>query len=193
VAAPCAGCRELPPPWEALSAAFLYLPPLTGVVRALKFRGGEFLGPPLGEALAARCAPRDAELVTAVPLPWPRLLARGYNQAEVVARALAATLGLPHRRLLRRRARRRQTGLGRQDRVRNVTGAFHARRGEPIRGARVLLVDDVMTTGATLEAAARALREAGASAVSAAVVARTPRAGWGDPGAVPSGPWSGAR
>jgi ComF family protein len=179
-AAPCAACRDRPPPWRELVAAFLYLPPMTGVVRALKFRGGEFLAPALAERLGARLGVGAADVVTAVPLPWTRLLARGYNQAEAVARPLAAALGLPYRRLLGRRLRRRQTGLARGERARNARGAFRP-RGQRLEGARVLLVDDVLTTGATMADAARALREAGAGTVIAAVVARTPRADWGEP------------
>jgi ComF family protein len=161
-------------------AAYLYVHPLTAVVRALKFGGADFLGGSLGRELASCCGGGSADVVTAVPLAWPRLLLRGYNQAEAVARPLAAALGLPYRRLLRRRSRRRQTSLDRDQRRRNVLGTFRPRPSlEP--GATVLVVDDVMTTGATLGAAAAALRRAGAAAVVAAVVARTPQAGWGEP------------
>ena len=163
------------------------------MVRALKFQGGEFLGPALGRLLAARCAAHGAAVVTAVPLSWPRLLARGFNQAEAVARPLAAALELPYLRLLGRRPRRRQTGLTRAARSRNASGAFRPRpRAAAIQGRSVLLVDDVMTTGATLAAAAATLRRAGAAAVLAAVVARTPRADWGDPLGVPEACWGGA-
>ena len=179
----CGGCREGPPPWLALSAAFLYLPPLTAVVRALKFRSGDFLASPLAVMLAARCEPYGAAMVTSVPLAWPRLLVRGYDQAEALARPLAAALGLPFRRLLARRHRRPQTGLARVERARNVRGTFRLGR-EPVRGTTVLLVDDVMTTGATLGDAAAALRRGGATVV-AAVLARTPRPDWGDPSAHP--------
>jgi ComF family protein len=155
-------------------------------VRALKFRGGEFLATPLAHALAACCRADSADVVTAVPLAWPRLLRRGYNQAEALARPLATSLGLPYRALLRRRPRPRQSHLTRPERARNVLGAFRA-RGCLRPGVRVLLVDDVLTTGATLGAAASALRRAGASAVLAAVVARTPHPAWGDPGPGPRG------
>lgn len=178
----CGACRRRPPPWESLAAAYLYLPPMVGVVRALKFGRGEHLGEPLSQMLAARCAPWTdrIDVVTPVPLAWTRLLARGYNQAEAVARPLARALGLPCRQLLRRRPRPRQALLSRADRRRNLRGAFTPRR--PLApGIRVLLVDDVMTTGATLEAAGRALRRAGAATVLAAVVARTPDASWGEP------------
>lgn len=178
----CAACRRHPPPWEFLAAAYLYLPPLVGVVRALKFGRAEHLGEALAEPLAIRCAPwvSQVDLVTSVPLAWPRLLVRGYNQAEVVARPLARRLGVPYQRLLRRRPRPRQALLSRSDRQRNLRGSFIARDRLPC-GTRVLLVDDVMTTGATLAAAATTLRRAGAVSVIAAVVARTPDASWGEP------------
>jgi ComF family protein len=178
----CGACRRHPPPWQSLVAAYLYLPPLVAVVKALKFGRAEHLGEALAVPMAALCAPRATKLdvVTPVPLPWPRLLARGYNQAEAIARPLAATLGLPCRALLRRRPRRRQALLARDERHRNLSGAF-LQRGADLAGARVLLVDDVMTTGATLSAAAVALRRAGAAEIVAAVAARTPDASWGEP------------
>jgi ComF family protein len=178
----CGACRRRAPPWQSLVAAYLYLPPLVGVVRALKFGRCEHLGAALAPALAARCAPWSdrLDLVTPVPLPWTRLLARGYNQAEAVARPLARALGLPCPRLLRRRPRPRQALLSRAERRRNLRGAFATRRPLPA-GTRVLLVDDVMTTGATLAAAAAALHRAGAVTVLAAVVARTPDSRWGEP------------
>jgi ComF family protein len=189
----CGGCGLQPPPWRELRAAFLYLPPLDGVVHALKFGRAEFLAEGLGRALAAACVPwRPAvDVVAAVPLPWARLLSRGYNQAEAIARALAAELGKPYRPLLRRRLRRRQATLGRAARRRNLAGAFTTRAGaarELARdgGATVLVVDDVMTTGATLTAAATALLRGGAREVLAAVVARTPQRSWNEEATAPS-------
>jgi ComF family protein len=175
-------------------AAYLYLPPLDGVVRALKFARAEFLGQPLGTALAAACRPwrSEVDVVTAVPLAWSRLLGRGYNQAEAIAAPVAACLDRPFRRLLWRRPRRRQASLGRAARRSNLTGAFGARRHVP-RGGTVLLVDDVMTTGATVNAAAAALLGAGAGAVVVAVAARTPERSWGEAAPHPALSMAGAR
>ncbi|HEV8631483.1 MAG TPA: phosphoribosyltransferase family protein [Thermoanaerobaculia bacterium] len=183
----CGACRLAPPPWEAMTAAFLYLPPLVGVVRALKFGRAEHLGAELAAPLGERCAAwaPGLDLVTAVPLAWTRLLTRGYNQAEAVARPLAAGLGVPCRRLLRRRRRRPQALLARAERRRNLRGAFAPRREVPV-GGTVLLVDDVMTTGATLVAATLALRRAGVARVLVAVVARTPEASWDEPLTAPA-------
>jgi ComF family protein len=153
-----------------------------GVVHAFKFGRAEHLGEALAEPLAACCLPmaESLDVVTPVPLAWTRLLLRGYNQAERVARPLARALGLPCRRLLGRHPRPRQALLSRDERRRNQRGSFTSRSRLPA-GTRVLLVDDVMTTGATLAAAALALRRAGAASVTAAVVARTPDASWGEP------------
>jgi ComF family protein len=151
-------------------------------VRALKFGRAEHLGEALAEILAARCLDfaERVDVVTPVPLAWTRLVVRGYNQAEAIARPLARALTRPCRPLLRRRPRPRQALLSRDERRRNLRGAFAARARLPA-GTRVLLVDDVMTTGATLLAAAAALRHAGAASVHAAVVARTPDTSWGEP------------
>lgn len=163
------------------------------LIQVFKFEGMEALGPAL--ALSALDRSRALllggslrpDLVLAVPLHWTRQWRRGYNQSEILAEALASAVGLPVvPGLLRRpRAAGRQIGLGRTDRLEALNGVFRARpsrmAGPPgsrrllsLRGRVVLLVDDVTTTGATLEACAVALRGAGASAVVGFVVARTP-------------------
>ena len=185
-AEPCADCRRRAPAFRVLLSPWSFEPPLVGVVHALKFARCAHLGAALARPLAAwlreRRAPGpagtlSADLVVPVPLhPWRRLR-RGYNQAELVARPLAALLALPYAgALARRRPTRTQARLPRHRRRANVEGAFRVRRRHRRRlaGRRVLLVDDVATTGATLDAAARALRRAGAASVVAVAVARTP-------------------
>jgi predicted amidophosphoribosyltransferase len=104
---------------------------------------------------------------------WRRRRLRGANSAERMAGRLARMLSIPAIALLRRtRATRMQAGLSPSERQANMKGAFAARRGQPIAGARVLLVDDVMTTGATCGECAKALVGAGAAAILVAVAAR---------------------
>ena len=145
-------------------------------LRRLKFAARPDLARPLGHL--ARRAVRDADLradlVIPVPLHARRLAERGYNQAALIARCVAEELCLPlaTRVLARVRSTPQQALLDRADRVRNVHRAFSVRRAAAIQGKRVLLVDDVATTGATLTACAVALREAGAESVTAVVVAQ---------------------
>jgi len=173
----CGRCRSRPPAFERLYAAWLYQPPIDQVIRALKFGRLDYLGRSLGEALADRFSaslPR-LDLVVPVPLHWRRRLARGFNQAGLIAGSLARQLDLPCRQMLRRtRATRPQSRLPRVHRLANTRRAFRRRRGRAPTGLRILLVDDVATTGATLDAAARALLQSGAKQVLAMVAARTP-------------------
>ena len=171
----CPLCAHSSPPLERLCAGWLYQPPCDRVLAALKFRGLDYLGAELGAALAQRFSELSAaDAVVPVPLHWRRRLVRGYNQAERIARPFAAALGLPLVEGLRRRvATRRQTSLARGERLRVGTRTFSARLpAVAMNGARLLLVDDVFTTGATLRAAATALLEGGAAAVVGLVAAR---------------------
>ncbi len=130
-------------------------------------------------ARAGRDLLAEAELVAPVPLHWRRLFARRYNQAALLTRALARQAGLREvpDLLLRRRATPSQGRLSRSERQRNVAGAFavNPRRAAALRGRRLLLVDDVMTTGATVGACARVALKAGAAAVDVLVLARAVR------------------
>ena len=154
--------------------------PFHGVVRdalhAIKYQGEQRLAVPLGKAIARRWVRVGvgAEIVTHVPVHKARARQRGYDQAELIARAAAKAIGLPHATLLtRERATIAQFDLDRRRRATNVKGAFAMhRRAPPVVGRWILLVDDVTTTGATLAACAVALRDAGALGVSAMTVAR---------------------
>ncbi len=116
----------------------------------------------------------EADLIVPVPLHKIRRRERGFNQAELLSKRLAKRLGLPHQGVLlvRKRPRPDKHLLTSNERWEAVRGAFATRRGSQVDKRRVLLVDDVMTTGATLDACAKALREAGASSVLGLTVAR---------------------
>ncbi len=144
---------------------------LRAIVHALKYGGRRRVAGPLAERLAAAGAGilDGADVVVPVPLHRARQRARGFNQAA----ELAQRLGVPVAHLLRRvRATPSQTDLPAARRHANVRGAFALARGASPRGATVVLVDDVETTGATLEACARVLRDAGAKEVRALTAAR---------------------
>jgi ComF family protein len=181
----CGGCRLDPPAFDRLLAVWLYAPPLDAVVQGLKFGRLDYLGRHLAAAIAERLEEPLGErldgdsLVVPVPLHWRRYLGRGYNQAERIARPLARGLGLPlWRGLGRARLTPPQSRLDREARRSNLDGVFRVRRPGRLVGRHVLLVDDVATTGATLDTAAAALKAAGAAAVTAVVAGRTPVSSW---------------
>jgi ComF family protein len=171
----CGACQKKSPAFAATIAVYHYAPPVDHFIRALKFQRELSLARLLGKRLAARVAglPRPDRILP-VPLHSARLRSRGFNQALEIARPLARRLGIPldTRSLHRIRATAAQSDLSPEERRRNVRGAFAVRDGARLDGLRVALVDDVMTTGSTVQAAAKALLAAGAEEVSVWVVAR---------------------
>jgi ComF family protein len=167
-------------PLTVLLWASDYDGPVRLFVHGLKFNDMDYLAAPLGRRMISKLGPLlfadRPDLVVPVPLHFWRRYRRGYNQAERLARAIAGLTLLPldTRVLWRPRAGRRQLGLTRRERLRSLSGCFRARPGRAA-GRTVLLVDDVVTTGATLEACARTLLGAGARRVIGCVLARTPR------------------
>ena len=178
--ATCGACLRRPPPYAATVAALVYAFPVDRLLQQLKYAGrlaladwaAEALIARVREALPSRPAGDRPDRVVALPLAAARQRERGFNQAREIARRVAHAAGLPLADVLARvAAGPPQAALPWRGRARNVRGAF-AVAGD-VRGARIALVDDVMTTGATLAEAARTLRRAGAARVECWVVART--------------------
>jgi ComF family protein len=168
---------ELPEPLLQLEWCAQFRGVTRDALHAIKYAGEQRLADPLGRAIARRwsAAGVGADLVTNVPVHADRERHRGYDQAALIGRSAARELGLPYAPILcRARATIAQFDLDRRDRARNVRGAFvvDPRRLRDVQDRWILLVDDVVTTGATLAASATALLDAGALAVSAITVAR---------------------
>ncbi len=174
----CGECAVARPPFDRARAALRYGGVARTLVLRLKHADRTDLAPALGRWMARAGAAmlEDADMVAPVPLHRWRLFARRYNQAAVLAAAVARQSGRPFVPDLLRRTRRTpsQAGLSRRARTVNLRGAFavRARRRAALAGARVVLVDDVMTTGATVAACARVLRRAGAARVDVLTLAR---------------------
>jgi ComF family protein len=150
---------------------------LRKLIHLLKYEGMRPLARPFGDLLA-RALPREQrfDLIVPMPLHWRRRWQRGFNQAELLAREIAKRWNLPVRNAARRtRATSAQAGLTHAKRRANVSGAFAVKRGTRLDGMRVLLVDDVLTTGASAAACARALKRAGARHVALLTLARVDR------------------
>ena len=174
----CAGCRDQKYGFSAVRSLGLYESDVREAVLKVKHHEWEHLAMALGQRLGAIIAevpfPKPPELVVPIPMHWLRRLFRGTSAAETLARSLATAICLPFAGdLLRcRRMMKKQSTLIGAERQLNVKGAFAASRSYNISGARILLVDDVITTGATCDSAARVLLAAGAAAVYAVSVAR---------------------
>lgn len=175
-AAPCPRCQQSPPRLEGIRSVFLFDGLVRDAIHRLKYRHGRQLARPLGQAMADFWTrhPCPVDVIVPVPLHFSRFLQRGYNQSALLGYEMGRRLGLPlDESLQRTRATASQMRLKAADRRQNVQGAFACADGR-LAGRRVLLIDDVCTTGATLEACADAARAGGATAVWALTLARAP-------------------
>ena len=179
----CGLCRRIEPPFARAAAYGSYETGLRELIHLLKYGGvrpaANVLGRMLAEAIATLEPELPADSVAVIPVPLHRtkLRQRGFNQAELIARQAAKRLRLPLKPVLLKRTKARPDKhiLSNEERWRIVRGAFATRPGSQVDNKRVLLVDDVMTTGATLDACAAALLEAGAKSVVGLTVARVVR------------------
>jgi ComF family protein len=181
---PCARCLARPPRFGRARACALYdarattlhapTDPLKALLQRYKYHRDPGLAPTLGALLAQRAplAPAAYDLIIPVPLHISRLRWRGFNQAQLLAQPFAKARPIDPFSLARVRATRPQVDLHESERRRNVAGAFRVTRPERIEGQRILLIDDVFTTGATVDECSDVLRLAGAHSVDVLVLAR---------------------
>jgi len=175
----CPACKDFRLKFDTVFPLGRYDGPLRDVVLRTKRISGEALSLALGRLLCQRLGERIAafepQAVVPIPMHWARRLVRGMNGPELLAECLGRALRIPVvHTLSRRRYTSSQKDLLPRERFRNLRGAFALRRGQlrRVKDARLLLVDDILTTGATCSEAANLLKRAGAAAVAVAVVAR---------------------
>lgn len=175
----CGDCILQPPPYEGARAFGYYASELSVAIRALKFMGRRniaFLAAPLLVSVFLGSWRRgDFDMVVPIPLHPRRARTRGYNQAALLARRFGKIVGLPvdEKVLVRTRDTPPQVGLTNRERLENLRQAFRCCKPRTVQGRRILLLDDVMTTGATITSASLALLVAGAASVSVLALART--------------------
>lgn len=153
-----------------VGVALHYDGPVKQAVLDLKFKALRWAAPDLARFFDEVWPPETFDVITSVPISPERYRERGYNQSELLARALSRRSGIPYRPLLARRSGEHQLGLSRSERLRQVGGVFYTLSGRV--ASRVLVADDVVTTGATLNECARVLRVAGVSKVWGLALAR---------------------
>jgi ComF family protein len=173
----CGDCMQQMPPYAGARSFGHYTEELSRLIQGLKFQGRRnlvaLLAPLLAGVFSESWDREDFDLIVPVPLHRKRKRERGYNQSELLARSLARCVAIPyHQALLRVRPTLPQVGLTNSQRLENVRHAFRCMEPKQIFARRILLIDDVMTTGATVASAAQALLDAGARRVSVLTVAR---------------------
>lgn len=171
----CGACRLNPPLFDQALSIGYFEGPLREAIHQFKYRPCRSLGRPLGEWMAEKVRLlAGIDVVMPVPLHAKRLRQRGFNQALLLAHRMSETHHIPlsHDNLFRSRQTKPQVGLTGEERIRNVAGAFALRRPAEIAARKIVLVDDVFTTGATMNECALVLKDAGAAQVIACTLAR---------------------
>jgi len=174
----CGNCANQTLHFEAAVAAYRARGIVRRLIHEFKYRQREYLRHVIGDWLASliedgRIDPAQFDILVPVPLHPAKQRQRGFNQAVLLARSFSTQTGIPMKMALDRvRYTKTQTAFDRTERLRNLRNAFRLRAGQDVQGLRVLLVDDVLTTGSTLSECARVLKNSGATSVYAATAAR---------------------
>ena len=174
----CGGCTLEPPPFSGARSFGYYTSELSRIIQALKFQGrrniADLLGPLMASVFLESWDRDQIDMLVPIPLHPRRRRERGFNQSALLARSMARWIAIPvcGRVLTRVRHTAPQVGLTDVERTRNLKDAFRCSDPAKVRGKRILLIDDVMTTGATAASAASALSQAGAQRVSVLTAAR---------------------
>jgi competence protein ComFC len=174
----CANCEHRTLHFEAAVCSYRSRGVVRQIIHAFKYQGQQHLRHPIGEWLSEtlddpRLSGRRFDMIVPVPLHPTRKRERGFNQAELLAELLSARACVPSRNVLQRiRYTTTQTAFDRAERMENLHDAFRLRKNAHVRGLRVLLIDDILTTGSTLSECARVLKASGALSVHAATAAR---------------------
>jgi ComF family protein len=178
----CGVCLSHPPAYTRLYTPFLYRPPIDRLLWQFKFHGNLAAGNVLGQLLASHIEQNNngmIDMLVPVPLHWQRQFRRGFNQAYLLARTLGQIMDIPvNNKLVKRRSNTpSQQGLNRKQRQKNLSNSFVINTTEVqslIKSRTIALIDDVVTTGSTVEAMAELLIDSGAAQVDVWSVARTP-------------------
>jgi ComF family protein len=172
----CRSCAERPPSYTKAWTLYPYRPPLRDAICLFKYQGKVSLAAPLAALMTGRLPPLDSiDVIMPVPLHMERLRQREFNQSLLLAHYIGRRLALPvaYTNLIRAAPTPAQTTLSRKSRLKNLRRAFVVRRPDAIAQQRILLIDDVFTTGTTVNECAKALRRAGSADVFAVTLCRT--------------------
>lgn len=172
----CRSCAERPPSYTKAWTLYPYAPPLQDAIRLFKYQGKVSLAAPLAALMLARLPPLNSiDIIMPVPLHIARLRQREFNQSLLLADQIGRRLDIPvaYTNLIRTAPTPAQTTLSRKNRQKNLRRAFAVRHPEAIANRRILLIDDVFTTGTTVNECAKALRRAGSADVFALTLSRT--------------------
>lgn len=173
----CISCETLSEKWDMAVSPYIYAEPTDEMIWQMKYRNrpslADDLGKELGEYIISRFPDGEFDFITFIPSGSERLMERGYNQAQLLAEAVGNVMNVPVCEILHSKDSGHQVGLGAKERYENAVGRFSIDENADVKEKRIIIIDDVMTTGATMAAASSVLKRSGADYILAATVAQT--------------------